>query len=151
MPIKLTEVGFEPTHPKILRPERSALDRSAILSYEWTNYMHWHLTISCSNRFCLFYGYFQRSGDKTTQSKNSIIISDNDVTDAKKLTEVGFKPTHPKILRPERSALDRSAILSSEWTNYMHWYLTISCSNKFCLSYGDFQRSGDKTNSPISQ
>ena len=22
-------VGFEPTHPKILRPERSALDRSA--------------------------------------------------------------------------------------------------------------------------
>ena len=25
-------MGFEPTHPKILRPERSALDRSAILS-----------------------------------------------------------------------------------------------------------------------
>ena len=27
----LTGVGFEPTHPKILRPERSALDRSAIV------------------------------------------------------------------------------------------------------------------------
>ena len=30
-PENLTGVGFEPTHPKILRPERSALDRSAIL------------------------------------------------------------------------------------------------------------------------
>ena len=28
---KLTGVAFEPTHPKILRPERSALDHSAIL------------------------------------------------------------------------------------------------------------------------
>ena len=27
---------------------------------------------------------------------------------------VGFEPTHPKILRPERSALDRSAILTSK-------------------------------------
>ena len=26
----MTEVGFDPTHPKILRPERRALDRSAI-------------------------------------------------------------------------------------------------------------------------
>ena len=26
----MLEVGFEPTHPKILRPERSALDHSAI-------------------------------------------------------------------------------------------------------------------------
>ena len=26
-------VGFEPTHPKILRPERSALDRSAKNAY----------------------------------------------------------------------------------------------------------------------
>ena len=25
----MQSVGFEPTHPKILRPERSALDRSA--------------------------------------------------------------------------------------------------------------------------
>ena len=27
--IIMQSVGFEPTHPKILRPERSALDRSA--------------------------------------------------------------------------------------------------------------------------
>ena len=27
----LTGVGFEPTHPKILYPERSALDRSAVM------------------------------------------------------------------------------------------------------------------------
>ena len=35
----------------------------------------------------------------------------NDMPRQKLLTEVGFHPTHPKILRPERSALDRSAIL----------------------------------------
>ena len=35
----------------------------------------------------------------------------NDTLRQKLLTGVGFEPTHPKILRPERSALDRSAIL----------------------------------------
>ena len=29
----LQSVGFEPTHPKILRPERSALDHSAKIAY----------------------------------------------------------------------------------------------------------------------
>ena len=35
----------------------------------------------------------------------------NDTLRQKLLTGVGFEPTHPKILRPESSALDRSAIL----------------------------------------
>ena len=35
----------------------------------------------------------------------------NDTLRQKLLTGVGFEATHPKILRPERSALDRSAIL----------------------------------------
>ena len=35
----------------------------------------------------------------------------NDTLRQKLLTGLGFEPTHPKILRPERSALDRSAIL----------------------------------------
>ena len=35
----------------------------------------------------------------------------NDTLRQKLRTGVGFEPTHPKILRPERSALDRSAIL----------------------------------------
>ena len=38
----------------------------------------------------------------------------NDTLRQKLLTGVGFEPTHPKILRPERSALDRSAILPAE-------------------------------------
>ena len=35
----------------------------------------------------------------------------NDTLRQKLLTGEGFEPTHPKILRPERSALDRTAIL----------------------------------------
>ena len=35
----------------------------------------------------------------------------NDTLKHKLLTGVGIEPTHPKILRPERSALDRPAIL----------------------------------------
>ena len=39
--VKLTRVGFEPTPPKRLRPERSALDRSAISPYaKWRLYGH---------------------------------------------------------------------------------------------------------------
>ena len=51
-----------------------------------------------------------------------VIIPENKV-----LTRVGFEPTHPKILRPERSALDRSAILpvistaSSVFSFYFGW------------------------------
>ena len=30
--VRLSPVGFEPTHSKILRPERSALDHSAIVT-----------------------------------------------------------------------------------------------------------------------
>lgn len=33
---------------------------------------------------------------------------------------VGFEPTHPKILRPERSALDRSAILPDKCEHWRH-------------------------------
>ena len=32
--IAMQSVGFEPTHPKILRPERSALDHSAKIAVE---------------------------------------------------------------------------------------------------------------------
>ena len=35
----------------------------------------------------------------------------NDTLRQKLLIGVGFEPMHPEILRPERSALDRSAIL----------------------------------------
>ena len=47
-------VGFEPTHPKILRPERSALDRSAKNAYVYGDNIlqRCHLCRSDNCSFC---------------------------------------------------------------------------------------------------
>ena len=42
-------------------------------------------------------------GDSYKQAKKIILLQ------RESMHSVGFEPTHPKILRPERSALDRSA------------------------------------------
>ena len=92
----MTGVGFEPTHPKILRPKRSALDHSAILplfigNFRETTILIRHLLIAIISNRLIFLLRFTKF--------------------SKSMTGVGFEPTHPKILRPERSALDHSAIL----------------------------------------
>ena len=103
----LTGVGFEPAHPKILRPERSALDRSAILPDK---------TFFVSFCFCCY--ICSSASDCLSQYVetriSAMFLLLNDTLRQKLLTGVGFEPTHPKILRPERSALDRSAILPAE-------------------------------------
>ena len=79
----VTEVGFEPTPPKRLVPETSALDRSAIQPK----------TVRPHVRRA-------RRPHKHEASK----------TIKRRVTEEGFEPSPPKRLVPETSALDRSAI-----------------------------------------
>ena len=79
---EVTEEGFEPSPPKRLVPETSALDRSAIQPKAMRRHV--------------------RRSRRPHKNENA--------ASKKELTEEGFEPSPPKRLVPETSALDRSAI-----------------------------------------
>ena len=121
-------MGFELTHPKILRAERIALDRSAILPDK---------TFFVSFCFCRY--ICSSASDCLSQYVEKLISAKflllNDTLRQKLLTGVGFEPTHLKILRAERIALDRSAILPDKTFFVSFCFCCYICSSASdCLS-----------------
>ena len=55
----------------------------------------------------------ERGGGRERHLGGERLSSVSPDTKGKLLSEVGFEPTPPERLRPERSALDRSAILTA--------------------------------------